>query len=398
MAMRPAASILAVWMAAGTGGSTHRFEQCGDQGKIVTELGRREAVPEDFAPIGGGVFAYPSPEQTNARYVRVRFSVADVPDCQWFFTVRDPDQRPVQVIGRDDFPQGGATTRWTQRVNGKQALFDLVPCDGGRQPTIKFVEYIWMPAEASSPYYSLQAALPAYRDITAVDSALRRLGDVAGFVLSSWERTSWVCSGVMLTPTLLLTNWHCGGPPTLADKGFWNTEIMRDTLVDMSFDGDTRSRELQIGGLATTPNKALDFVVLRTTAIDVLGPLRPVKIAAADPAANDQMRIVHHPAGKPKQLSWNCVVRKADYKGWQDAAVLSEFTHACDTEGGSSGAPVLNTRGELVGLHHLGFDFDRSRCVQTDTENKAVKISAILEAIKRDKKDVYDEIMRWQSR
>jgi V8-like Glu-specific endopeptidase len=386
----------AIAIAGITTSASERLAQCENGAKLVTELGHREQVPDDFAPVGGGVFAYPSPAQDNARYVRTRFSVSNVPDCEWFFTVRDGVQRPIQVFGRNDFRD--VTTRWTHRVNGTQALFDLVPCDGGRGPTIKFLEYIWMPETAEHPYYSLQSTLPAYREITAVDTALRRLGDVAAFLAASWERASWACSGVMLTPTLLLTNWHCGGPPTLPDKGFWNPDIRRDTLVDLSFDGDTLSRELQVHDLATTPNKNLDFVVLRTAAIDNLGPVRPVKLATTDPAANDEIRVVHHPAGKIKQLSWNCVVRQASYKGWQNEAVLSEFTHVCDTEGGSSGAPVLNLRGELVGLHHLGFDFDQQTCRQIDRENKAVKISAILDAIKIDKREVFDEIMRWQTR
>jgi hypothetical protein len=375
---------------------TRASNQCPNGATIVTELGRREQVPEVFAPIGGGVALYPSPSQANARYVRVRFSVADAPNCRWFFTVRDVDHRPIEVFGVGDF-EGGVTTRWTHRVNGAQAVFDLVPCDGGLAPVIKLLEYVWMPDSAARPYYSKQTDVAAYVDITKVDTALRRIGDVAAFLVSSWDRDSWVCSGVMLTPTLLLTNWHCGGPATLPDNGKWNAEIVRDTLVDLSFDGDAHSRELQITGLATTPNKALDFVVLRTEAIDRLGPVRPVKISMISPTRDGEIRVVHHPEGKVKQLSWNCVIRQPDFRGWQDTSVLSEFTHICDTEGGSSGAPILDTQGALIGLHHLGFDVDK-QCVPTHKENKAVKIASIMDAIKRDRKNIYDEIIQWQKR
>lgn len=388
--------VLCIGLSVLIGVPTEALQKCKDEGKIVTELGRREQVPMSFAPIGGGVVAYPTPDQVNARYVRVRFSVADLPSCEWFFTVRDSDHRPIEVFGRDDFKD--ATTRWTHRVNGAQVLFDLVPCDGGQAPAIKMLEYVWMPADAARPYYSLQSKLPAYREITTVDTELRRLGDVAAFLVSSWDRASWVCTGVMLTPTLLLTNWHCGGPPTLPDNGMWNADVVRDTFVDLSFDGDSHSREMQIVGLATTPNKDLDFVVLRTEAIDKLGPVRPVKISTTTPEKDKQIRVVHHPAGKVKQLSWNCVIRDPNYKGWQNVAVESEFTHACDTEGGSSGAPILDSDGALIGLHHLGFDFDHEKCVQTDKQNKAVKIASILDAIRKDKTNIHDEIMRWQKR
>jgi hypothetical protein len=367
-----------------------------DGTKLVTELGRRAQVPAAFAPLGGGVVAYPAVAQNDARYIRVRFTVRNIPDCDWFFTVRDTAHRPIQVFAREHFRD--TDTRWTLRVEGPQALFDMAPCDGGRAPEVAFVEYIWMPAVAKNPYYSLQDKLPAYRPITAVDTSLRRLGDVVGFVVSSFDRTSWVCSAVMLTPDLLLTNWHCGAPPELPDNAFWSADIRRDTLIDLSFDGDSRSRELQVSGVAIKPHKVLDFVVLRTTAVDALGPVRPVRVALADPVAGERIRIVHHPAGQVKQLSWNCTVVNADHGDWQNTGTKSEFTHVCDTESGSSGAPVLNADGDLVGLHHLGFDFDPKKCVQIDRVNKAVKISAILAAIQQESKAVYDEIIRWQKR
>ena len=39
-------------------------------------------------------------------------------------------------------------------------------------------------------------------------------------------------------------------------------------------------------------------------------------------------------------------------------APQSDFTHTCDTAGGSSGAPVFNLEGQLVGVHHFGFADD----------------------------------------
>ena len=35
----------------------------------------------------------------------------------------------------------------------------------------------------------------------------------------------------------------------------------------------------------------------------------------------------------------------------------TDFSHLCDTMGGSSGSPVLSRRSlEVIGLHHLGID------------------------------------------
>jgi V8-like Glu-specific endopeptidase len=375
---------------------------CSTEARLVTELGTREQVPDSFTPIGGGAVPYPSPEQPGARYVRVRFTASSVPACPWYFNVRDPDYRPVQVFGPSDFTS--TDTRWTRRVAGRKAIFDLQPCPDGQKPEIKFNEYVWMPAAAQNPYYSLQTNNPAFAPITQVNTALRKLGDPAGLLVSSWLKTSWVCSGVMITKDLFLTNWHCGAPPWLPPAAQWNADILRDTIIDLSFDGDDISRELTVSAVAAT-SEPLDFAILRTAPLDYFGPNRPVKIAKAalDNAhagpgvqANQPVRIAHHPAGKTKQLSWNCTINRVDYQGWREAAVQSEFTHLCDTEGGSSGAGVLDERGELVGLHHLGFDYDQATCRNRDHENKAVKITAILGFLRANVRAVYDEVMQSQ--
>ncbi len=379
--------------------------QCQDQPRMLTEVGARAQVEDDFDAGPGVLFRYPSVAQSGARYLRVRFSVTSPPDCDWYFTARDKDQRLVQVFGRAQFPSAGSA--WTRRIQGKQVLFDMQPCADGRQPAVKFLAYIWMPEQAEQPYYSLQKDQARFLSITAVDTMYRRLGDSTGFFIGSFNQATWVCSGTMITPDLFLTNWHCGAPGKVRSwgpgggavdfpaAGYWETRIAADAVIDLSWDEDGVSRELLVKGTATPPDQDLDYALLRVTPLDDLGPIRPVKIATTPVALNDQILIVHHPAGRTKQLSWNCGVSDADRAGWRDASKATEFAHDCDTEAGSSGAPVLNARYELVGLHHLGFDQDPKTCV-TDKVNKAVKISAILDRLKTNARPVYDEVMTWQ--
>jgi hypothetical protein len=69
----------------------------------------------------------------------------------------------------------------------------------------------------------------------------------------------------------------------------------------------------------------------------------------------------------------------------------TDFTHNCDTEGGSSGAPIFTEQGALVGIHHLGFDkLSDGTC---DKKNKGVHIGGILDHLKNTKRPLYDEIM-----
>ena len=70
---------------------------------------------------------------------------------------------------------------------------------------------------------------------------------------------------------------------------------------------------------------------------------------------------------------------KKDYGKWKDAKlndVPVAFTHICDLTGGSSGSPVMNSKGELVGIAFDGnyeamisdwqFDQELQRAISVD--------------------------------
>jgi hypothetical protein len=379
---------------------------CAETPFVITELGVREQVTERLSPAPEVVTEYPSAPQPGARYVRAQVELTAPPDCEWFLSVRDKDYRLIQTFGRENVP--ATAIRWTARSPGDRILFDLVPCPGGRAPAVVFKSYIWMPADATNTYYSLQTSgKPAYLPLTDVATSFRRLGDFTGLLMGSHTPLSWSCTGVMITPDLFLTNWHCGGPTKVRsalvgngdidfpNQNYWAPAIWDDMMIDLSWDGDLRSRELVVTGVPAK-DEDLDFAILRVAAIDRLGPIRPVKIAAAGVQQNEAIKIVHHPAGKVKQLSLNCRVSDALWKGWRLDNVMSEFTHLCDTEAGSSGAPVLNMQNELVGLHHLGFDYDTQTCTFLTRKNKAVSMPLILDFVRTHAPALHAEVQRWQ--
>jgi hypothetical protein len=58
--------------------------------------------------------------------------------------------------------------------------------------------------------------------------------------------------------------------------------------------------------------------------------------------------VIHHPLGRPKMMSrFRCLAMREQ----PDA---TELRHRCDTLGGSSGALLFNTQGEIVALHREG--------------------------------------------
>ena len=80
--------------------------------------------------------------------------------------------------------------------------------------------------------------------------------------------------------------------------------------------------------------------------------------------------MVEHPAGEAKQVSRiDC---KAIANPVAGRATRTDFTHNCDTLGGSSGSGLLDSQLMVVGLHHFGIGGDEPKF------NRAVRVEPIV--------------------
>ena len=78
-----------------------------------------------------------------------------------------------------------------------------------------------------------------YNDLPDV----KRAGDSVGLIMGSDIATvpntlqSWCCSGVLLSPDIMLTNWHCGGSQLLGmqDGDYWRASVRQNTLIDLGW-------------------------------------------------------------------------------------------------------------------------------------------------------------------
>jgi hypothetical protein len=152
-------------------------------------------------------------------------------------------------------------------------------------------------------------------------------------------------TGFRIGSDLVLTNWH-----VLHDSRNGGT---RTESVMMNFDyeddggGGMRPSAGLPGDVSTiVTDSADDWAIIRPT--QPLGDAIPTLTLSqsVDPIQNEAAFIVQHPGGRGKRLGY---VRNqvSDF----DDHVIHYLT---DTEPGSSGSPVFNASGLLIGLHHAG--------------------------------------------
>jgi hypothetical protein len=193
------------------------------------------------------------------------------------------------------------------------------------------------------------------------------------------DQKVWTCSGFLLAPDLFITNWHCGGiRDETPDQAFWDEDMLRSALIDFSWDEDDVSREFACDG-KVIENEELDYALLPIVPLTGDRALKPATIERERPDQSKDVIVIHHPNALPKQISKDCETEALSRPSWRGGIAGSDFEHVCDTEGGSSGAPVFNKAGHLIGLHHHGFDLDPNTCRPTDKVNKAIWIDAILD-------------------
>lgn len=299
----------------------------------VTDLGERYELGALYDPAvdaEGSVYQDVRAGEADIKYIRALVRVRNPPATDWFLTVRDVDRHPMATWTARDF--AGSGTHWTGRIPGSRLTLDF----------------------------------DAVGQASGVTDDTRRLGDHVGFLMSSDGKVSWACSGVAVGTDLFMTNWHCGAAASAGSResAYWTAPIRASTIVDMSWDDDETSNEYRVADLvAAEPD--LDVAILRMVPLGGSAPLRPVRINPSLPADNT-VSLIHHPEAERKLVSPRCKIVDQGYPNWRAQVANVDFTHKCDTEAGSSGAPVFNDQGDVVGLHHLGFTYDSATCGYKD--------------------------------
>jgi hypothetical protein len=154
----------------------------------------------------------------------------------------------------------------------------------------------------------------------------------------------------------LLTNNHCvSSTSDVRGSELWfNYECAQ-------CDGYEVQRVTKVMGdqlLAT--DHTLDYSLFSVRGFDAITKFGFLEMDLGEVRSGEQLFIPQHPRGLPTEIALNdpgerngnCAIDDPIYYGYEEGTDVSYF---CDTDGGSSGSPVLSSETQkVVALHHFG--------------------------------------------
>jgi serine protease len=329
----------------------------------------------------------------GAAFLKIRFARLDVAGSiddgvptGDFVVVRTPDDAEREVLagaGREDF--------WSRSLSGDTAIVEL-HADAERNAVgVEIDAYGWGDIPLSPRSVCGADESTGVCDATSAERI--RLSDAVGRILFASDCGGmFVCTGFLVSPDgLFVTNAHCAN----------SARESRSMEVWFNYTQPLEEPREPDCSLAERPNPDVfhaERLVLSDCALDVAvhqldreekgnpaslyGFLRP---SARLPQAGEPVWAPQHPSGLPKRIAEAGIVSLAlgggtDFcsdrpscdGGGAPTGEPTEFGHTIDTGPGSSGAPVLDEEGRVIGLHHSG------GCSADGGENRAVLAARVL--------------------
>jgi V8-like Glu-specific endopeptidase len=163
------------------------------------------------------------------------------------------------------------------------------------------------------------------------------------------------CSGSLIGTNLFLTAGHCVDAATIGDYVSFNYERAAGSTALLT------QSHFRVDAIVEDELGGLDYSILRLAGSpgDTWGISA---VASGDPTTGTAITIIGHPAAAAKKIEAGTV-----------ASYSSNYMYYgnVDTLGGSSGSGVLNSLGQIVGVHTNG------GCTSAGGTNSGVRISRI---------------------
>jgi len=361
----------------------HAFaEPCGDQPAVVTSFGEQK-VWQNPIPSTKPVKLV---ESSNTRYLRILLRSSGS-DQDWNLVIRDRAGRPLQSVSGKSYSQGSEF--WTDRFFVNDGFISLEAEGKDTASVAETVRYTVVLRSAKNPYYSIQGAKENWVDVygeASVTSFFRRRAESVGMFIGSDGDTIngtnlWTCTGFMVRNDkrlFFVTNDHCGNSTGL-ENGRWKEDVCPNSVIDFSWDNDAVSRDFLCEKVvARSPKTDLAVLEIRPKNPGEVAPKALPLKALQD--TNASLAVIQHPASEPKKIAQGCTALTSQVTGISTINLSQDFAHRCDTAGGSSGAPILDESGDVVGIHHLGFE--KTNDNKCDRLNKAVRVEELIALLK----------------
>jgi hypothetical protein len=158
------------------------------------------------------------------------------------------------------------------------------------------------------------------------------------------------------TQNRMLTNHHC----------FTTTREARTTEVWFNYEcvscnGGKTTRPVKVmGDTVLATDDILDYTLFSVRNFAQIQEFGYLQIDDRAPVRGEELYIPQHPRGAPTVITTedsnerggNCAVDDPAYDGY---AANTDMSYFCDTDGGSSGSPVISRRtNKVIALHHFG--------------------------------------------
>ncbi|SCL14509.1 Trypsin-like peptidase domain-containing protein [Micromonospora nigra] len=302
----------------------------------------------------------------GAAYVKVHFSSLRLAHGD-YVTVASADGRESYRYDRylnratsSDYTTDGGPGFWAMSVEGDTAVVTLHSSRTSRARAVT-IDRFWRGydrAELTQHNFSTQSvcSTDARRDVVcyrtshpteyARGNAVARLLIAGGGMCTTWR---------VGNTNRMLTNKHCISTQSAVSGSEMQFNYQCATCGGNNPGAGTKVSGATLYKVSSGGSSQLDYTLYSVNNFANIQSYGTLYLATTATSNGTQMYIPGHGDGRPKRLSiyedsqggTRCTVRNANYNTWN-------ISYSCDTSGGNSGSPVLDSSHRVIALHHLG--------------------------------------------
>ncbi|RKN39117.1 trypsin-like serine peptidase [Micromonospora endolithica] len=302
----------------------------------------------------------------GATYVKVHFRLLRLGPGE-YVTVSSPDGRESYRYDRDldratgsDYTTDGQPGFWAMSVEGDTAVVKLHGNRSSRRAAVT-IDRFWRGYdrdEISAHNFSIQSvcSTDARRDVVCYQNshpteyargrAVARLLISGGGLCTTWR---------VGDTNRMLTNKHCFSTQSAVSGSEMQFNYQCATCGGANPGAGTKVSGATLYKVSSGGSSQLDYALFSVNNFTAIQGFGTLYLATTATSTGTQMYIPGHGDGSPKRLSifenaqnsTRCTVRNGNYNTWN-------ISYSCDTSGGNSGSPVLNSSHRVIALHHLG--------------------------------------------